>query len=73
METVEPRGFIEKGRRLLFRFGRRFGLVRVNRRTLRKPDEAKRTSENTVADQGIEWPVNDIQRVIAMGRTCHNG
>ena len=70
VEALDILGVIVKRRESLCRLGRRVGLVRVNSKTFKYPDEANRTSENTVADHGIEWPVNAIQRVIAIGNTC---
>lgn len=63
------RGFIANGRSLLSRCGNRLGRVIVKTNTFRNPDDAKTTSEKTVAAQGTVFPVNVIQRVIAMGST----
>lgn len=54
----------------MLRRGRRFGRVAVNKITLRRPEEANKTSEKTVPAHGICVPVKPIQRVIAIGSTC---
>lgn len=65
-ECDEPWG---RERMEFLRCGRRFGRVTVKSTTLRRPDEANTTSENTVPAHEISCPQNSSQRVMAIGKT----